>query len=475
MIKNFAQRIRNLPIKWKLTLWSTTLLFILFALYNVLQFIVINQWTVDYEKKQMNRQVKEIAAYFTDKKETLSNQTIENSKDFLNNMNDKHQIIRILDKDGQPIVSISRDFNPRWAPPKSVTQPEAYIKRHLEDRILIERMPIQTATFMGTIEVGKNLEAFDHLLKIIFVVMVAAGIGGLILSFLGGTIIAKQLLLSVQNITDTMNRIKTNGLKERVPVRENNDELAKLGILFNELMDDVEKSFLQQKQFVEDASHELRTPLTIIQGHLSMLNRWGKDDPVILQKSLQSSLKEVDRLNKLVSELLELSRAESEQMPSLAVEPVHVNTVLKQVIQNFEVLQTEFEFDIQLYAEGAYVSIPASYLEQIIIIVLDNAIKYTKTNDKYICIQTNLQRENITIRIIDHGVGIPESDLPFVLNRFYRVDKARSRKQGGNGLGLSIAKRLVEKYNGNIILESKEREGTSVTISFPYVLHENEK
>ncbi|MED0858140.1 two-component sensor histidine kinase, partial [Bacillus pseudomycoides] len=177
MIKNFAQRIRNLPIKWKLTLWSTTLLFILFALYNVLQYIVINQWTVDYEKKQMNRQVKEIAAYFTDKKETLSNQTIENSKDFLNNMNDKHQIIRILDKDGQPIVSISRDFNPRWAPPKSVTQPEAYIKRHLEDRILIERMPIQTATFMGTIEVGKNLEAFDHLLKIIFVVMVAAGIG----------------------------------------------------------------------------------------------------------------------------------------------------------------------------------------------------------------------------------------------------------------------------------------------------------
>jgi len=121
------------------------------------------------------------------------------------------------------------------------------------------------------------------------------------------------------------------------------------------------------------------------------------------------------------------------------------------------------------------VSIPASYLEQIIIIVLDNAIKYTKTNDKYICIQTNLQRDNIAIRIVDHGVGIPESDLPFVLNRFYRVDKARSRKQGGNGLGLSIAKRLVEKYNGNIILESKEREGTSVTISFPYVLHENEK
>ena len=156
-------------------------------------------------------------------------------------------------------------------------------------------------------------------------------------------------------------------------------------------MDDVETSFTQQKQFVEDASHELRTPLTIIQGHLSMLNRWGKDDPVILQKSLQSSLKEVDRLNKLVSELLELSRAESELIPPLAVEPVHVNTVLKQVTQNFEVLQTEFQFDIQLDAEGAYVSIPSSYLEQIIIIVMDNAMKYTKATDKYICIESSLQ------------------------------------------------------------------------------------
>lgn len=79
-----------------------------------------------------------------------------------------------------------------------------------------------------------------------------------------------------------MKRIKKNGLNERVPVRENNDELAKLSILFNEMMDEVETSFTQQKQFVEDASHELRTPLTIIQGHLSMLNRWGKNDPAIL-------------------------------------------------------------------------------------------------------------------------------------------------------------------------------------------------
>ncbi|PGY11573.1 HAMP domain-containing sensor histidine kinase [Bacillus cereus] len=471
MIKNIMYRIRNLPIKWKLTLWSTTLVFILFILYSALQFIVINKWTIDYEQKQINRQVTEIAAYFQDKNDTLSSKTFENSNEFLNNMIDKHQMIRIIGNDGKPIVTVSRDFNESWIEPKNVTQDESFIKRHIEDRILVERIPIQTKKFTGTIELTKNLETFDYLLKIILVVMVFAGICGLVFSFLGGILITKKLLSSVQNITDTMKRIKKNGLNERVPVRENNDELAKLSILFNEMMDEVETSFTQQKQFVEDASHELRTPLTIIQGHLSMLNRWGKNDSAVLDKSLQSSLKEVDRLNKLVSELLELSRAEAEQMHPIAVERVHVNSVLKQVTQNFTVLQTDFKFDMKLDADDAYVSMPSSYLEQIIIIVMDNAVKYTKEVDKYICIESSMQSGEINIRIIDHGVGIPELDLPFVLNRFYRVDKARSRKQGGNGLGLSIAKRLVEKYNGTIQLDSKENEGTVVTITFPYATH----
>ena len=96
----------------------------------------------------------------------------------------------------------------------------------------------------------------------------------------------------------------------------------------------------------------------------------GKNDPAVLDKSLQSSLKEVDRLNKLVLELLELSRAESEQMHPIAADPVHVNSILKQVTQNFAVLQTEFQFDMKLGEDSAYVSIPSSYLEQIIIIVL---------------------------------------------------------------------------------------------------------
>ena len=129
----------------------------------------------------------------------------------------------------------------------------------------------------------------------------------------------------------------------------------------------------------------------------------GKNDPAVLDKSLQSSLKEVDRLNKLVLELLELSRAESEQMHLIAAEPVHVNSILKQVTQNFAVLQTEFQFDMKLDGGAAFVSIPSSYLEQILIIVMDNAVKYTKEDNRYICIESSVQSGKVNIRIIDHG------------------------------------------------------------------------
>ena len=106
----------------------TTLVFILFILYSTLQFIVINKWTIDYEQKQINRQVTEIAAYYQDKSDTLSIKTFENSKDFLNNMIDKHQMIRVIGMDGKPIVTVSRDFNETWIKPKQVLQDELFIK-----------------------------------------------------------------------------------------------------------------------------------------------------------------------------------------------------------------------------------------------------------------------------------------------------------------------------------------------------------
>ncbi|MEH6868376.1 HAMP domain-containing sensor histidine kinase, partial [Priestia megaterium] len=426
--------IKDLPIRWKITLWSSMFLFFLFLSYNLFQYIVIDNGILNYEKQNGIHQLKEVLAFIQSDDEPLSLNQIENSEGYLSKINEKNQLIRILDTKGNVITSTSNNVSPNWQQPKTVKHQEYKVIRKNDERLLVLRSPIVTDNFSGTVEIIRNMEMSDAFMDKIFLLMIAAGVGSLIFSILGGTILAKKILSNIQALTLTMKKIKTNGLEERVPVNEKNDEFAQLGSLFNELMDSLEDSFLQQKQFVEDASHELRTPLAIIQGHLMLLNRWGKNDAAILDKSLKSSLKEVERLTNLVQELLELSRAENSLINPVDVEPINVWTTVQHVVRNFEVLYSNYEFKIKHSHENLYVNISSRHLEQILIILLDNAVKYSKKEEKEVVIDCSLINEKVSLKVMDKGIGIPEEDIPYILNRFYRVDKARSRKQGGLGL-----------------------------------------
>ncbi|MEM5008678.1 HAMP domain-containing histidine kinase [Priestia megaterium] len=442
-------------------------LFLLFLSYNLFQYIVIDNSILNYEKQNGIHQLNEVLAFIQSDDEPLSLKQIENSEGYLSKINEKNQLIRILDRKGNVITSTSNNVSPNWQQPKTVKHQEYKVIRNHDERLLVLRSPIVTDNFTGTVEIVRNMEMSDGFMDKIFLLMLAAGVGSLIFSILGGTILAKKILSNVQALTLTMKKIKTNGLEERVPVNEKNDEFAQLGSLFNELMDSLEDSFLQQKQFVEDASHELRTPLAIIQGHLTLLNRWGKNDAAVLDKSLKSSLKEVERLTNLVQDLLELSRVENSLINPVDVEPINVLATVQHVVRNFEVLYSNYEFKIRYSHENLYVNISSRHLEQILIILLDNAVKYSKKEEKEVVIDCSLINEKVSLKVMDKGIGIPEEDIPYILNRFYRVDKARSRKQGGLGLGLAIAKRWIEKYHGTINIESKEGEGTNVTILLP--------
>ncbi|MFY4775599.1 HAMP domain-containing sensor histidine kinase [Metabacillus sp. RGM 3146] len=456
----------SLPLRWKLTLWSSLLIFILFASYNVLQYFVINSWTFSYEKQSLTHQLNEIEQVLSSDSEKVNVEQIKEESSIIKGINDKHQAIRILNKKGIPILSVTDGVNLSYIMPIHTDHRSFKVIQHWDNRILVLRAPIHSKQFSGTVEVSSNLETFDDFTDTIHLLMIAASIGALLLSFMGGSIISRKLLSNVQAVTDTMKKITVNGMQERVPVNDTNDELAQLGKLFNQLMDELEESFLQQKQFVEDASHELRTPLAIIHGHLTMLNRWGKDDPAVLDKSLQSSLKETERLNALVQELLELTRADSSEAKQLKSKPIQLSTTISHVIRNFEMLHPDFIFRYERSSD-LYAGVNPRHLEQVLIIVLDNALKYSQEDKKEITVRSYQDGDTAAIEVMDYGIGIPEEDLPYILNRFYRVDKARSRKMGGHGLGLAIAKRLVEKYAGALKITSIEGEGTTVKMIFP--------
>ncbi|UUZ97146.1 HAMP domain-containing histidine kinase [Paenibacillus sp. P25] len=214
----------------------------------------------------------------------------------------------------------------------------------------------------------------------------------------------------------------------------------------------------QSEQFVEDASHELKTPIAIMEGHLSMLERWGKSDPAVLDESLRTSLEQILRLKGIMQELLDLTRAESVG-PLQEVQPLSVHDVIPKTVEGFAAVHPDFSFRQEVSGlTGVKVRIEKRHLEQLLLILLDNAVNYSAER-KRIGVIGEVQDGNVQIGIQDQGIGIGEEHIPRLFDRFYRADKARSREQGGTGLGLSIAKRLAENYAGTIWIMSKPGKG----------------
>lgn len=454
---------KSIKIKWKLTFWAALLILFLFLSYTFVQYVVIMKWVNNHERQTIQKNMEEIYAYLL---EADSEQEILESKAYIDILNEHHQLIRIVSENNSVLFTITNKVPKNWVSSQSALKEELVEMSPKGDRLLVYRKPFEVTGFKGTIEIVRNLENFESLINQITTLVIITGLVAIILSFVGGRILSFQLLKPINSMIRTMKSIKENGLNKRVNIDKQHDEMTELGIMFNELMDNLETSFQQQQQFVEDASHELKTPLTIIHGHLSLINRWGKDNPQTLERSLNLSLNETNRLIRMVSELLTLSRGDFSTSPAV-LEDIKIKGVIEDVVENFLTLNPDYNISSSIdISKDFTLKIFKNHLEQIIIILLDNAIKYSK-NKKEIELKVKHSENSLAIEIKDYGVGIPEEDLPLVINRFYRVDKARSRKNGGNGLGLAIAKRLLEYYKGSIEIQSVYGEWTKVIINIP--------
>ncbi|MCA1318593.1 HAMP domain-containing histidine kinase [Bacillus tianshenii] len=460
----------QLPIRWKITLWSSLVLFILFVTYNSIQYYVMRSWMIDQEERNIQDKMNEVQAYLADKPFLVDRTEIIYSSGFLEKVNEANELIRIIDRDGNLVLAVATNLPQELL----VTPVESDNLEHVKvsgKHYLIHRQPVITNGFIGYIEIIRDLKNYERLRKLIFLVTWSAGAGAILLSGVGGMLIARKLLKPIAALTDTMKRIKKRGFKERVPQDSNErDEIADISNMFNEMMTDVETSFQKQKQFVEDASHELRTPISILEGHLSMLNRWGKNDPEVLEESLKASQQEVERLKMLVFELLELTRLESDRF-EIGDDVISPVPVIEELLKKFTLLHPEFSFEFEnRLKDDIKIQMADRHLEQLLIILLDNAVKYSMESRK-VEMMAERKADKFIFHIKDYGIGIPKEDLEKIFNRFYRVDKARSREKGGQGLGLSIAKRIVHNYNGLIEADSKEGEWTLIHLQFDIEKH----
>lgn len=320
---------------------------------------------------------------------------------------------------------------------------------------------------IGYVQVVNSLYSYHQLSDSVLMAILVTGVIALMFSAIIGYFIARKFLQPIRKITDAMKSIELDPESvERIDVGDGRDELTDLANAYNNMLDRMQKNIEHQKQFVEDVSHELRTPVAVVEGHLKLLNRWGKDDPTVLEESLDASLQEIGRMKSLVQEMLDLSRAEQVEI-HYKNEQTPVRQIIYATFNNIKLVHPDFVFilDDDLRKE-VYVNIYRNHLEQILIILLDNAVKYS-TDKKEVHISVSLDSKEIQIAIQDYGEGMTEEDTENIFNRFYRIDKARSRYKGGNGLGLSIAKQLIEGYKGRIWAESVLNHGSIFRIMLP--------
>jgi heavy metal sensor kinase len=313
---------------------------------------------------------------------------------------------------------------------------------------------VQVARSEGSI--NQDLRQLLYILLLgLPIAVAAAGVGGYLL--------ARRALAPVDSMAERARMIHAERLNDRLPVDNPHDELGRLATIFNETLTRLESSFDQMRRFTADASHELRTPLTAIRS-VGEVGLRGRRDEAAYREIIGSMLEEVDRLALLVDRLLTLSRADTGKA-HLSVEIVDIAELAEEVAEQLGVLAEEKEQSVNVRFD----TVPRwigdrVVLRQALLNLVDNAIKYSPVGGK-IEIRVAQSPEGISADVTDTGPGIPADLQSRIFDRFYRVDKARSRENGGTGLGLAIAKWAVEVNGGRLTLEPTNGIGSCFRIT----------
>lgn len=433
--------------------FSVVIVILLFT--YVIQFLIIKAWIFNYEKENIEVIRGQIESFFDydnlDYRRYL--QTFDLMDVDLVIYNYNKEIIFLTDSVPKFVLD-----NP--VPYKTTIK----LKKNGRDERVVLSGPIRIQDQEDYIYMEKEIEMYSDFLEKMIPIMVVVVIFVVIISLIAGMFVSRKFVNKLKALKFTMEKVKEKGISNRVNIVNKNDEFEKIGLVFNSMMDEVEESFNLQKQFVQDASHELRTPLTILKGHLQMLSRWGKNDLDTLDKSLKIALDEIERLIKLVNDLLILTRVENQLKEAKQSEFINVNEVIEEIIYGFDVVKDDVEF---VFNQGkiVYIKMLKEHLKQLIIIFIDNAIKYCDKDKKLIEIKVFENESRVFISVKDNGIGIRSEEIGKVTDKFYRVDKSR-KYNNSFGIGLSIASQLVKLYGGRIKINSDFGFSTEVVVSF---------
>jgi heavy metal sensor kinase len=458
--------------RFRLTAWYAALLALTVIALGGAVYLGLKQYLTATLSDQLSLQANQIA-------ETWLRHIAASGEDYVVDEIEEHlspeitnRFIRVTRPDGSLLYQSSaprdQSFDPSMIGRPNPARTTGSREEHLsgESELLIYTSAHSVAgsgTFL--IEVGapyNQIENTLHGLVMIFAAMLPVALG---LAIGGGYILMKRALRPVDEITRAAESITSRNLSERLPIPDTGDEFERLSATLNRMIERLEQSFHQVIQFTADASHELRTPLTILRGEMEVALRQNQLNPAA-RELIESVLEETEKLSKMVENLMTLSRLDSGEL-KLERSRCDLAALCRETVEQTSLLAEDKAIRLEYVAPHTLeINADPLRLRQIMINLIDNAIKYTPPGG-HVRVAVAPEHDVATIEVSDTGQGIPEDAVPYIFDRFYRADKARSRELGGSGLGLAIVKAICELHGGRIQVESAVGQGTRFRVEIP--------
>ncbi len=462
-MNRFKQFVASQSLKKKWAISSATVIFLSFITMSILLFIALKGWLFYQEEQEVQRTMNDLITFFESQGPYFTVQDIQSNSGLMTSIINQNQTVRLLNGDGIEFLRINNSFN--FPPLDTIDLPtKGYSLDSLNSSSISAVGRIQLGGFEGYIQLEHPLNTYQAISTYILTTLLLISFCALLLSGWIGYLLATTLLKPLQDLKMTMDDIADHGFKKNLSVSyQAKDEIGELIVVFDSMMKKLKSSFDQQQQFMADASHELRTPIQVVEGHLALLNRWGKNDPLILEESLGISLREIQQMKILMDDMLDLARGEQ-------ITEVHCTNIVEhtcEVITELRLIYPDVIFEhLKPKTNALEVNINANAYRQIIRNILINAIRYS-LEEVHVSIRYQQSLDHVIIHVQDQGIGIAPEHQSKIFDRFYRIDSARSRNQGGTGLGLSIVKMLVQNAHGSIHVVSEEGKGSTFSILLP--------
>jgi len=461
-----------MPIRTRLILWYTVLLGAIligfsFLLYGVLGYSL----NVQVDRTLADR-AQQIGAAIEAQGIIVSEKTgkiyLPQLEILVNVFSSPAIFIQVVRADGSAVVATHNLGTQRFPYDKGVVLANnqglaTYRTSMMEDsplRIYSAPMLVNNQV-VGAVQVGQSIKFIEETLRQVLLILTSGTALGLVVAAIVGAFVSGQALRPIEQINQTATRIvSAPDLKQRLPTSKTNDEVNRLTVTINGMLERLDNFFQAQVRLSADVSHELRTPLTAIRGNIDLLRSGAANDPAELAEALSIIDSELNRMSRIVADLLLLSHADAGL--SLRMQTVELDTLILEVYRQARVMGNGL--NIQLgHEDQAIIYGDADRLKQLLINLVTNAIKHTPSGGR-VTISLYQDEAWIRVTVADTGRGIAPSALPHIFERFYRGE---NNDQKGMGLGLSIAQWIAQAHGGRITVQSELNHGSEFTLWLP--------